>query len=327
MARSEELSVQAGDAHLAATLLLPDEPAAGDAGGRYPSVLLLPSWLPRDRDGGYDRIGHASWFAPAAAPGTRQPGLLARLADALATRGVASLRADPRGCARSDGTWEQVTLFAKIDDARDMVAAMRGRRELDLRRTGIVGHGEGAGIALSVAIGDPAISALTLIGAAARSWRATLRRAAGTRGRTGTDHEHAIVAALDRWSEDLIERAERREPSFELWLRGRSSVTLSLAAVEQAIHTPPLALATMLHRSVALVHGERDAWSDPEESRLLASALAVDGEPGAIRLIPGAGHDLAEASDALIGELAEDLAGRLLPKDLPPLLVAIEEMG
>ena len=323
MPRSEELRIRAGDANLAATLLLPDGPPPADRRGRYPSALLLPSWLPRDRDGAYDRIGHPAWFAPGPIP----PGLLARLAEALAARGVASLRADPRGCGRSDGTWEGVTLFAKIDDARDLLAAMRGHRELDLRRTGIVGHGEGAGITLAVAIGDPAVSALTLIGASARSWRDTLRRAAASRGRDGTDHQHPIVAAIDRWSEDLIERAERRELSLALPLPGGGTALLALAAFEQAIHTPPLALATMLHRSVTLVHGSRDAWSDPEEMTLLAAALASAGEAPHTRLLPDAGHDLSEAGDDTIGELADDLAARLLPRDLPPVLLAIEEMG
>jgi hypothetical protein len=326
MPRSEELPVRAGDATLAATLLLPDEPAADDATGRYPNVLLLPSWLPRERDGGYDRIGHPDWFAPSP-EGEAQAGLLARLAEALAHRGVASLRADPRGCAGSEGVWEEVTLFARIDDARDLLAAMRGRRELDLRRSGIVGHGEGAGIALAVAIGDPAVSALTLIGASARSWAQTLRRAAATRGREGTEHEHPIVAAIDRWAEELIERAERREPSVTLPLRGGRPVTLALAPFEQAIHTPPLALATMLHRSVTLVHGGSDSWADPDESVLLLAALReAESEPRSWP-IPGAGHDLAEASDELIGEVATDLADRLLPRDLPPVLLAIEEMG
>jgi len=104
-------------------------------------------------------------------------------------------------------------------------------------------------------------------------------------------------------------------------------VTLSLAPFEQAIHTPPLALATMLHRSVTLVHGASDTWSDPEESTLLAAALAGSGNEPATRLVPGAGHDLAEASDELIGEVAADLAGRLIPRDLPPVLLAIEGMG
>lgn len=324
MPRSEELRVRAGDDTLAATLLLPDGPADVGAPGRYPNVLLLPSWLPRDRDGAYDRIGHPGWFA--AVPLGSQPGLLARLAEALALRGVASLRADPRGCGASEGSWEGVTLFARIDDARDQLAAMRGRAELDLRRSGIVGHGEGAGIALAVTIGDPAVSALTLIGASARSWRETLRRAAATRGRDGTDHEHPIVVAIDRWSEELIEHAERREANLTIPLHGAGSVTLALAAYEQAIHTPPLALATMLHRSVALVHGGADRWADADESALLAAALMDAGnEPGS-RLIAGAGHDLAEASDELIGEVAADLADRLLPRDLPPVLLAIEEM-
>jgi alpha-beta hydrolase superfamily lysophospholipase len=322
MPRPEELRIRAGDATLAATLLLPDDPAPG---GRYPNVLLLPSWLPRDRDGSYDRVGHASWFA-ADARGA-QPGLLRRLAESLASRGVASLRADPRGCGQSDGAWEEVTLFAKIDDARDLLAATRSRSELDLRRSGIVGHGEGAGIGLAVAIGDPAISALTLIGASARSWRDTLRRAAAARGRDGTEHDHPIVAAIDRWSEDLIERAERREANLRLPLLGGGAVTLALAPIEQAINTPPLALATMLHRSVALVHGVADTWSDPEESALLETALRAAGEEPSRRLVPGAGHDLAEASDEVIGEVAADLAGRLLPRDLPPVLLAIEEMG
>jgi len=324
MPQSEELRVRAGDASLAATLVLPDGPTGDKGDGPYPNVLLLPSWLPRDRDGGYDRTGHPTWFAPAR--GVAHPGLLARLADALAELGIASLRADPRGCGESEGRWEEVTLFAKIDDARDLLAAIRSRSELDLRRSGIVGHGEGAGIALAVAIGDPAVSALTLIGASARSFRETLRRAAATRGRDGTEHEHPIVVAIDRWSEELIEHAERREAELMLPVRGGGTVTLALAPFEQAIHTPPLALATMLHRSVALVHGEADCWSDPDESKLLAAALAEAGNEAGMRLVPGAGHDLAEASDELIGEVAADLAGRLLPRDLPPVLLAIEEM-
>jgi len=323
MPRSEELRVRAGDASLAATLVLPDG-QVGDGEGPYPNVLLLPSWLPRNRDGGYDRTGHPTWFAPSG--GSTPPGLLERLAGALAEHGVASLRADPRGCGESDGRWEEVTLFAKIDDARDLLAAIRGRSELDLRRSGIVGHGEGAGIALAVGIGDPAVSALTLIGASARSWRETLRRAAATRGRDGTDHEHPIVVAIDRWSEELIEHAERREAELTLPLQGAGTVALALAPFEQAIHTPPLALATMLHRSVALVHGGADYWADPDESRLLAAALGEAGNEAGVRLVPGAGHDLAEASDELIGEIAADLAGRLLPRDLPPVLLAIEEM-
>lgn len=324
MPRAEELSVRAGEAILAGTLTLPDEPPPPERRGRYPNALLLPSWLPRDRNGAWDREAHSRWFARASELGL---GLLARLADALAARGVASLRCDPRGCGGSEGAWEAVPLFTKIDDARDMLSAMRSHGALDLRRTAIVGHGEGATLALSVAIGDPAVSALTLIGSSARSWRDVLRRGVAARERTGTDQEHPIVRAIDRWSEEIIEGAERREPSIELYVPGAGAVTLDLAGVEQAIHTPPLALATMLHRSVTLVHGAQDTWADPDESVLLESALADGGNSPRRQLAEQSGHDLAEARDDVIGDLADDLAARIVPVELPPVLVAIEEMG
>ncbi len=323
MPRFEELRVSAGDAILVGTFTLPDEPPPPNRRERYPNVLLLPSWLPRGRDGAYDQAGHPTWFDTDPLPA----GPLGRLADALAARGVASLRCDPRGCGASDGSWEATDLFTKIDDARDQLAAMRSHRAVDLRRSGIIGHGEGATLALSVAISDPAISALTLIGASARSWRDTLRRAAAARGRGGTERRHPIVAALDRWAEDLIERAERREPSFELRLPGGEGVSIFLDGFEQAIHTPPLALATMFNRSLTLVHGSLDQWSDLDESALLANAFRSQDEPPKVRLLPGAGHDLFETSEAVIGELADDLAARLQPRDLPPVLMAIEEMG
>ena len=94
--------------------------------------------------------------------------------------------------------------------------------------TAIVGHGEGAGIALSVAIGDPAIGAVALIGAPARSLRSVLRQAVAERARTGVDREHSLVAALDRSSEELIERADRREPTLAITV-GTEPVELDLA--------------------------------------------------------------------------------------------------
>ena len=321
MPRSDDLRFRAGELSLAATLTLPD------GAGRLPWALLVPSWLPRNRDGDWDRERHPGWYAPVGGV-TQPPGLLARLADALAERGVASLRYDPRGCGESDGEWESSHLFSRIDDARDAIGAMRSRRELDLRRTAIVGHGEGALIALSVAIGDPAIGAVGLIGASARSFRDVLRRGVAERSRSGAERQHPAVATLDRVAEELIERAERREASVELDI-GDALVGLALAGWEQSFHTPPLALATMLHRSVVLAHGTDDPWTDADESRLLAGVLAGAGnaEEPELQVIEGAGHDLGEADDSTIGRLADALVARMRPRELPPVLVAIEEMA
>lgn len=316
MIRHDDLRFRAGGVGLAGTLTLP----AG--AGPHPWVVLVGSWLPRDRDGAWDREAHAAWFAPAPEPRAR---ILARLAEALAARGTASLRYDTRGCGASEGTWEGSDLFTRIDDARDAIGAMRSRDELDLRRGAILGHGEGAGIALSVAIADPAVAAVGLVGASARGFRDVLRRGVAERARTGRDREHPFVAALDRTSEELIERADRREAEMTVPLPG-GPARLALAGWEQAFHTPPMALATMLHREVVLGHGEADAWADPAESDLLAETLRRGGNHPLQLPVPGAGHELDEADDGSIDAFAAALAERIRPRELPPVLVAIEEM-
>jgi pimeloyl-ACP methyl ester carboxylesterase len=313
---NRELRFRAGDASLAATLTLPI------ADGRVPWVVMIPSWLPRGGDGAWDRAGHPGWFGGSG----EQPGLFSRLAEALADRGVASLRYDPRGCGASDGAWERSGLFTRIDDVRDAIGAMRSRPELDLRRTALVGHGEGAGVAMSVAIGDPAIGAAGLIGATARSLRTVLRRGVAERARFGTDREHPIVVSLDDRSEELIERADRGEPSMPLRVND-DAITLDLAGWDQGFHTPPIALATMLHRNVVMLHGAADAWADPEEARLLADALRDAGNDPQLTVVDGVGHDLAGADDEVIGAFAAALVDRMQPRELPPVLIAIEEMG
>ena len=328
MPRTEEVAFRAGRLQLAGTLTLPDSDPPAPR-GRYPNVLLLPSYFPRDRDGSFDRVRHDGWFAGAAATGRDvRRGLLARLASALAEIGVATLRYDKRGCGESQGAWEAADWFGLIDDARDAIGYLRSRRDLDLSRCGIVGHGEGAAIALSVAIGDPAVGALTLIGAPARGFRDVFRRQVAARRRaTNGEPDAPFLAALDRWSEDLIERAERREEVFALPMRGAAEpVRLTLAGWHQAFQTPTNALATMLERSVSLVHGESDTVVHPDESRLLERTLRDAGNDVGLRLV-AAGHDLAEASDAEIAEVAAELSARLVPRPLPPVLVAIEKMA
>ena len=105
-------------------------------------------------------------------------------------------------------------------------------------------------------------------------------------------------------------------------------MTLRLAALEQAIHTPMLALVTMLHRNVVIVHGSDDAWADPDEATLLADALAAGGErPGGRprRRVPATtSRRLATNASARLPRM---LAGRMEPRELPPVLVAIERDG
>jgi hypothetical protein len=55
--------------------------------------------------------------------------------------------------------------------------------------------------------------------------------------------------------------------------------------------------------------------------------LTEAGNQPTLQLVEGTGHDLAEADDTSIAAFAETLVARMEPRELPPVLVAIEEMG
>ena len=56
------------------------------------------------------------------------------------------------------------------------------------------------------------------------------------------------------------------------------------------------------------------------------TVLAEAGNQPVLQLVDGAGHDLAEATDDRIGAFADALIAGMEPRELPPVLVAIEEM-
>ena len=300
----------AGRIELAGTVSVPAGPAPE---GRWPGALLLASFLPRDRDGNFDRLAHPAWFVDA----EDEHLLLARLAAALASVGVASLRYDTRGSGESQGEWETADLFALVDDARDAVTHLRQHPAVDPTRIGLAGHGEGGLIAMSVAPADPAIGPLTLIGVPARSVRHVLRWGASHRRGRGP----AGVRALDRAAEELIERVDRGEPGMDLTI-GTEQVHLGLLGWHQLFGTPGRALASLQDRSVTVVHGAADEWVNPADAALLTAALPQP--TGAARLLSGVDHDLDRATDAALDEVAGDLAVRLERRSLPTHLLEID---
>ena len=93
-------------------------------------------------------------------PGTRDEELaghrpFAVLADYLARRGLAVLRYDKRGIARSTGDYENHTLPQLVDDLDAAVKAMAARQQF--AQIGLVGLSEGPQIAAEVATQNPAI--------------------------------------------------------------------------------------------------------------------------------------------------------------------------
>ncbi len=76
------------------------------------------------------------------------------LADHLARQGIAVLRYDKRGIARSTGDYENHTQVELADDLSAVVRAIKARPQFG--RLGLIGHSEGPMIAATVAAREPA---------------------------------------------------------------------------------------------------------------------------------------------------------------------------
>jgi fermentation-respiration switch protein FrsA (DUF1100 family) len=129
--RSEDVSYQnqsASGVELAATLTLPQ------GNGPFPAVVLITGSGPQDRDEAL--LGHRPFLV---------------LSDYLTRHGIAVLRADDRGVAKSTGNFTTATTADFATDTEAGIAYLKTRSEINQHKIGLIGHSEGGVIAPMVA--------------------------------------------------------------------------------------------------------------------------------------------------------------------------------
>ncbi|MFN8623086.1 MAG: alpha/beta fold hydrolase, partial [Chloroflexota bacterium] len=135
--------------NLAGTLTTPRTP------GPHPGIVLVSGSGPQDRDESLLPIAAIKPFA--------------LLADALTRAGIAVLRYDDRGTAKSTGSYANAGLADLTADAAAAVAYLRARPEIDPAKVGLLGHSEG-GIILASLLeqGAPLAFGVSMAGPAAK---------------------------------------------------------------------------------------------------------------------------------------------------------------
>ncbi|MBK7641849.1 MAG: alpha/beta fold hydrolase [Planctomycetes bacterium] len=123
---SVEVKFENKEAHakLAGTLTLPK------GAGPFPCAVLVTGSGPQDRD--ESLMGHRPFLV---------------IADHLTRAGIAVLRYDDRGVAKSTGKFSKATTEDFANDALAAVAFLKTRPEIDAKRIGIIGHSEGGIVA------------------------------------------------------------------------------------------------------------------------------------------------------------------------------------
>lgn len=230
-----DVQVDAGDGVLLAGTL--SMPAPSTSRVVVPAALLLSGSGPQDRDGARPEL---AGYRPQR-----------DLAQALARGGIATLRLDDRGMGGSTGAFAGATTLDFARDAGRAVDWLRGQPGIDPERVAVVGHSEGALVALLVASRDPHVRALVLLGAAAHSGREVARwqRQALVMSDPLTwpaPQRRAVLAAADRDAE--------RAAANDAWLR--TWFALDPRTVAQDVHSPVLLLHGDTDRQVPRAHAD-----------------------------------------------------------------------
>ena len=303
---------------LAGTLVVP--PGAS-ASSRVPGVVFITGSGPQDRDEAI--MGHRPFLV---------------IADALARRGIASLRCDDRGVGRSTGDFAAATSADFATDAAAAFDLLAAVPEVDPARVGFVGHSEGGIVgpiaaevlearggasarpAFIVLLAGPGVDGAAIL----KAQNEAIFRAGGVAG----DALAQVVAAHAA----CVDAAAAGAPADELRAKAAAMVEAQMraggdaAAVDDAQRAkivdgvvaqmrapwmlafmrldPALALRRLRCPALALF-GERDLQVIPAQNEApVAAALREAGVPATVRTMPGLNHLFQPAARGTIDEYA-----------------------
>lgn len=279
--REEDVAFEsAPGVRLAGTLTVPP------GRGPFPAAVLITGSGPQDRDEAL--LGHRPFLV---------------LADHLTRRGIAVLRYDDRGVGKSTGDFPAAVSADFAVDAGAGVAFLRGRKEIDPKRVGLIGHSEGGMVAPMVAVKDPSIAFVVLLagpGAPSRELMAAQRRAVGQVSGATPEVVARREAVLGRIDSALADTAN--------WEAAKVEATRLLAA--SAAEAGFSAEAAVARNRLLLTPWYRDFIAfDPRANlrRLRMPVLAVNGandlQVVAMLNLPAIREALKDHPDAEVVEL------------------------
>ena len=272
-------------------------PAVAAAGTRLPAVILLAGAGINDRDG----MSHG---VPT----------LGQLAGAIARAGYLVVRYDKRGFGQSGGRAESSTLVDQAEDVRSVVKWLNERKDVDPKRLAVVGHSEGAWVAM-------------LAGARERKLAAVVSLAGS--GSTGSelvlDQQQKALEQSTLSPQDRASRVALQKQIHAAVVSGKGWEGVP-ANVRKEADTPwmqsvltfdPAKTLEDVRQPLLFVHGALDHEVESSNSERLAEMARKDSKSKSVELVVvrGVNHLLTPAVTGEVKEY-ESLDDRTVSKDV-----------
>lgn len=256
--KSEEVSVmnKADGITLAGTLTLPSK------GHKFPAVVLVTGSGAQNRDEEFS--GHKPFFV---------------IADYLTRNGIAVLRCDDRGTALSQGNYAAATNEEFVRDTEAALEYLRSRKDINVRKIGIIGHSCGGTIAFCTGAKDGDVSFIvSLAGAALRGDSVMLKQAELTFKSKGmTDVAWQPLKPILRQRYSILRQADKSVSDIRQEL---------YADVTRTVPPESLKDLNIMQRVTAEINSMTSPWYlhfmrfDPTEDlrKVKCPVLALNGE-------------------------------------------------
>jgi pimeloyl-ACP methyl ester carboxylesterase len=251
---------------------------------RLPAVVLIAGSGPLDRD-------ETAYGIP----------IFAQLANALADAGFAVVRYDKRGVGQSGGRSEFATLNDYAEDAIAVVKFLEKRKDIDPKRIALVGHSEGAAVALLAARRESKVRAVALIAGVGTKGAELILEQQQYAFRAGNIPEPERGAKVE---------LQRKVQAAVLTGKGWEDVPADIRKQAESpwfasfLAFDPAPLINKLDQPIFVIHGALDTQVPPHHAEKLgALANARKNAPRTqVVVLPGINHLLVPARTGDVSE-------------------------
>ena len=243
--------------------------------GKPSVVLMIPGSGPVDRDGD--------------APPTLKASALRLLAKGLAADGIATVRIDKRGMYASSAAIADanaVTIDGYAQDVHSWVTSIR--RRTGVRCVWVLGHSEGALVALVAGRDGSDLCGLVLVSGAGRPVGAVIAEQLKANPANAPILDQALHAIAELEAGRHVDASQLHPALMPLFRPAVQDFAINEMSFD------PAKLIASFHKPVLILQGERDMQVSVEDARLLKRA-----NPAAeLMLLPDANHVLKTVTTA-----------------------------
>jgi hypothetical protein len=289
------------DVTLAGTLTLPKKE------GNYPVVILITGSGPQNRD--EEILGHKPFLV---------------ISDYLTRNGIAVLRYDDRGVAQSKGDFKTATTADFASDVESAISYLKTRKEINVKKIGLIGHSEGGIIGPMVASKSKDVDFIVLLAGTGLSGdKLMLLQKKKIEQAMGTD-EKEISKGQEIFSGayHMILKSDTDEANLKNKLNtyfkqsfGNKLPEEQVNTITNSITTPwmiyflkynPAPTLEKVKCPVLAIDGEKDLQVPPENLIAIKTALKKGGNRNVTtKLFPNLNHLFQNCKTGLPGEYSK----------------------